>query len=110
MKVLIKGISIRNEWRLHHKYKGIRGLIRRLGKENMERALAFKMKFGEKEVTIDLSLMTDEDYTMYLFMEPIPFDTRDKTSLETIPEEPDIAPREVQVIWDKDSRPNIEVI
>ena len=110
MKVLIKGVSIRNEWRLNHKYRGIRGLIRRFSKEHMERALGFKMKFGERTVTIDLSLMTEEDYTLFLFMEPIPFDTKDKTSLETIPEDPDIAPHEVQILCNHDSRSKIGVI
>lgn len=96
-KRLIRSIVVPNQWTANPKYHGPLGRIRKWRKGRLERALAFKIKIGDREEVLDLSLMGDSKYGLYLFANPIEWDPRLKLHLSVIPPDSDLAPIGIKI-------------
>jgi len=107
MKIRVKAVVIKNEWKLNRKYRGIRGWIRRHRKGKLEKAHGVRMTFGEKEVIIDLSYMAPQMLKgAYVFLPPIPINSKDDLEIDMIPKDADLYPYDIDVITapgDKDT-------
>jgi len=111
MKTLINAIIVTNRWRPHKKYRGIRGLIRRLQKGRLERAHGIRVAFGEDGYVIDLSYMEPKmSKLVYAVLPPIPYDTETGIQIDVIPPDADLYPYEIHLISEEDSRKDIGVV
>ena len=99
MKVKVKAIIIKNEWRLNEKYRGPLGWIRRWRKGKLEKAHGVKLLFGETEAIIDLSHMIPQMPNFaYAFIPPLPVDSNDGLIIDMIPPDADLYPYEIDII------------
>jgi hypothetical protein len=111
MRIILKAIQIGNTWALHNKYKGPLGIIRKLRKGRLEKAHGLKLKFGEKEIIIDLSYLEPQmDKGTFLLVPPLSCEKNEGVDFDTIPHEADMAPRDIDLIWVKDGKKSNGVV
>ena len=107
MKIRVKAVIIKNEWKLNKKYRGPLGWIRRHRKGKLEKAHGVRMTFGENKAIIDLSYMTPQmpNYA-YAFIPPLLFDSKDTLMIDMIPPDADLYPYDIEVISGSDETPD----
>jgi len=103
MKIIVKAVAIKNDWKLNKKYRGPLGWIKKHRKGKLERALGIRMTFGETEAIIDLSYMPpNKPGCLYAFLPPIPLESKDMFKVEMIPPDADLYPYDIEVISGSD--------
>jgi len=110
MKRLIRSIVVPNQWTTSPKYRGLLGRIRKWRKRRLERALAFKIKIGDREEVLDLSLIGDRKYGVYIFPKPIEWYPRSTFHLSTIPPDADLAPIGIKINAEEVENENTGVV
>ncbi len=69
------------------------------------------MIFGENETIIDLSHMTPQMPSLtYVFLPPIPADSKEDLEIDTIPTDPDLYPYKIDIITGSEGKTNTETL